>query len=135
MTQKSRGVKLLICNCMLFLSASSFAQLFDSIITTQSGVEYLIDPASIVRSGDIVAYTQMVNYPNGYSDSLPAIHSIKQSRQINCSSNMIKTSTMIAYEEKNAFGAISTLSVGREYDWLKINNNSVSKVFEEMVCK
>ena len=42
---------------------------------------------------------------------------------------------MIAYEFENAKGNIQTLSVGREYKPIKINENSVSGLYRDKVCK
>jgi hypothetical protein len=113
----------------------AFAQIWDHLITTKEATEYLIDPASIVKKGDIVRYTQLINYPKGYDEVNQNILSIRQFKEIDCKNNFIKTISMIAYSEKGAKGNILTLSVGRENKILKINQNSVSGLYKEEVCK
>lgn len=111
------------------------AQLWDELIKTKSNTTYLIDPGSIKRDGDIVRYTQLSNYPNGYAPDNLKIHSIQQVKEIDCKNELIKTISMIAYEGENAKGGILNLSVGREYQWAKVNHNSVSGLYRNEVCK
>ena len=113
----------------------AFAQLWDELITTKSNTKYLIDPASIQKTGDIVKYAQLSNHPNGYASDNQSIHSIQQVKEIDCKNKMIKTVSMIAYEGENAKGGILNLSVGQDYQWAKVNQNSVSSIYMSEVCK
>ena len=120
---------------LTFLSSTVSAQIWDYLITSGSGTSYYIDPASIVKKDDIVNYTQLINYPNGYDSDNQKIHSIQQFKQIDCLKDLIKTISMIAYEHENAKGNIQTLSVGHEYKTLKINENSISGLYRDEVCR
>lgn len=111
------------------------AQLWDELITTKSNTTYLIDPSSIKKTGDIIRFTQLSNYPTGYASDILEIHSIQQVKEINCKNELIKTISMIAYEGENAKGRILNLSVGRDYGWVKINQNSISGLYRDEVCK
>jgi hypothetical protein len=116
------------------VSKSVSAQIWDHLITTKEATEYFIDPASIVKKGNTVRYTQLINYPNGYDDANRNILSIQQFKEIDCKEHLIKTFSMIAYSGMNAKGNILTLSVGREHKVLKINQNSISDLYKDQVC-
>jgi hypothetical protein len=117
------------------ISSTVSAQIWDYLVTSSSGVSYYIDPASIVTREGVVNYTQLVNYPSGYDSGKQNIRSIQQIKQIDCKNNLIKTISMIGYEYENAKGGIQTLSVGSEYKPLKINENSISGLYKDEVCK
>jgi hypothetical protein len=117
------------------ISKTASAQIWDHLVTTKEATEYLIDPASIVKKVNIVRYTQLINYPKGHDDANRNILSIQQFKEIDCKNDLIKTISMIAYSEMNARGNILTLSVGRENKILKINQNSVSGLYKDEVCK
>jgi hypothetical protein len=120
---------------MSLISCVASAQIWDNVTTTKTGTAYFIDPSSIVKIDDIVSYNQLINYPNSYDSESKKIHSIHQSKKIDCSKNLIKTVSMIAYESENAKGNILTLSVGREYKWMKINQNSISSHYKDDLCR
>ena len=126
-------MKVLLLALTLVASTAS-AQIWDYLITSNSGATYYIDPASINMKGDMVNYTQLINYPNGYDSDNHKIHSIQQVKQIDCKENLIRTISMIAYEHENAKGNIQTLSIGREYQSLKVNENSISALYRDQVC-
>jgi hypothetical protein len=119
----------------MLVSKPVSAQIWDHLITLKDATEYLIDPASVIKKESIVRYTQLINYPKGYDGASRNILSIQQFKEIDCKDNLIKTISMIAYSEMNARGNILTLSVGRENKMLKINQNSVSGLYKDEVCK
>lgn len=121
--------------CLSLIVSPAHSQIFDEVAVGDSGVTYLLDPASITRSNELVTFTQLINYPNGYSSEAGSIKSIKQVRRINCMNETIQTISMIAYDKLNGAGGISTLSVGRDYSWSGINAGSVSKIFQRTLCK
>lgn len=121
--------------CFTSFTSSAFSQSFDEIAVGDSGVTYLLDPASISHKNELVTFTQLINYPNGYPSGVSNIRSIRQVRQINCKDEKIKTISMIAYDELNGAGGVSTLSVGRDYPWVAINAGSVTKIIQGAVCK
>ena len=47
----------------LIISSPAQAQLWDYIVTSESGNRYYIDPLSIQRKGSTVNYIQLINYP------------------------------------------------------------------------
>jgi len=47
------------------ISSPAQAQLWDYIVTSESGNRYYIDPLSIQRKGSTVNYIQLINYPQG----------------------------------------------------------------------
>jgi hypothetical protein len=127
-------MKFLIFALSLLPSTAS-AQIWDYLVTSSAGTAYFIDPASVMKKDGIVNYIQLINYPNGYDSKNPNIHSIQQVKQIDCVKDLIKTVSMIAYENENAKGNIQTLSIGREYKWIKVNENSVSGLYRDEICK
>ena len=120
---------------LLLLSSTASAQIWDYLVTSSAGTAYYIDSASVKKKDGVVNYTQLINYPNGYDSKKLNIHSIQQVRQIDCLKDLIKTVSMIAYENENAKGNIQTLSIGHEYKWIKVNENSVSSLYRDEVCK
>lgn len=119
----------------LLASSISYAQIWDYVITSEAGTIYFIDPISIVKNDDVVTYSQLLNYPNGYDSKNRKIHSIQHTKQINCKDNTSRTISMIAYEKENLKGDVLTLSVGRETAWSQINKNSILSLYREEVCK
>jgi len=117
------------------ISSTASAQIWDYLITSGSGAAYYIDPASIIKKGGIVNYIQLINYHDGYDSKNKNIHSVQQVKEIDCTKGSIRTISMIAYEHENAKGNIQSLSVGLEYKPLKINENSVSGLYRDEVCK
>lgn len=120
---------------LLLASNSALSQTWDYLVTTKSETSYFIDSASIAKDGVLVRFSQLINYPNGYDLKNLNIHSIQQVKKIDCLSGLIKTISMIGYDRENAVGKILTASVGREYEWIRINTNSVSGIYRERVCK
>ena len=120
---------------LLLITNTAFAQIWDYIITSNAGTLYYIEPVSIVKKDEVVTYTQLLNYPNGYDVKNPEIHSVVHAKQIDCSRNISRTLTMIAYGKENARGSIETLSVGRETKWEEINQNSILSLYKNEVCK
>ena len=135
----SKGVFIvffILVQCLsLLIPKPVSAQIWDHLITTKETTEYFIDPASIVKKGNIVRYTQLINYPKGYDEVNENIHSIQQFKQIDCREELITTISMIAYSGINARGNILTFSVGRENKELKINQNSISGLYKNEVCQ
>jgi len=117
------------------LSSTASAQIWDYLVTSSAGTAYYINPASVKKKDGVVNYIQLINYPNGYDSKNQKIHSIQQVKQIDCLMDLIKTVSMIAYENENAKGNIQTLSIGHEYKWIKVNENSVSSLYRDEVCK
>lgn len=112
-----------------------YAQFWDELVTTKTKTTYFIDLGSIKRDGDVVRFTQLSNYPNGYAPDNLLIHSILQVKEIDCEKELIKTISMIAYEGENGKSGILNLSVGREYQWAKVNKGSISGLYKDEVCK
>lgn len=119
----------------MLISKPLSAQIWNHLVTTNGTTEYFIDPATIVKKENMVRYTQLINYPKGYDDLSRNILSIQLFKEIDCKDNLIKTISMIAHSEMNAMGNILALSVGRENKILKINQNSVSGLYKDVVCK
>lgn len=120
---------------LLLLSTTTYAQVWEYMITSEAGTEYYIDPTSISKKDDVITYTQLLNYPKGYDSKNPDIHSIQHTKQINCENNKSRTISMIAYEKENLKGDVLTLSVGRETKWEEINKNSILELYKKEVCK
>ena len=119
---------------LLLITNTAFAQIWDYIITSKAGTLYYIEPSSIVKNDEVVTYTQLLNYPNGYDAKNPEIRSVVHSKQIDCRNDISRTLTMIAYNKEDAKGDIQTLSVGQETRWLKINQNSILSLYKNEVC-
>lgn len=120
---------------LLLVTNTAFAQIWDYIITSKAGTLYYIEPASVVKKDEVVTYTQLLNYPNGYDAKNPEIHSVVHTKQIDCRGDISRTLTMIAYSKENARGNIESLSVGRETKWQKINENSILSLYKNEVCQ
>lgn len=120
---------------LLLLTNTAFAQIWDYIITSNAGTLYYIEPASIVKKGEVVTYKQLLNYPNGYDIKNPEIRSVVQTKQIDCRGDASRTLSMIAYSQEEAKGNIETLLVGQETKWQKINQNSILSLYKNEVCQ
>lgn len=62
----------------LTISCPAQAQLWDYVVTSESGNRYYIDPLSIQRKGSIVNYIQLINYPQGTDMSVKGMLSFVQ---------------------------------------------------------
>jgi len=69
---------------LILVTNTAFGQIWDYIITSNAGTLYYIEPASVVKKDEIVTYTQLLNYPNGYDTKNPEIRSVVQTKQIDC---------------------------------------------------
>ena len=63
---------------VLTISSPAQAQLWDYVVTSESGNRYYIDPLSIQRKGSIVNYIQLINYPQGTDMSVKGMLSFVQ---------------------------------------------------------
>jgi len=120
---------------LLLVSNTALAQIWHYIITSDAGTAYFLDPASVIKQDALVTYTQLLNYPDGYDSKNREIHSIRHTKQIDCSDNISRTLTMIAYSKEGAEGRIETLSIGQETKWQKINQNSILSLYKTQLCK
>ena len=123
------------CCILFFIVGAVQAQIFEYVTTSKSGTIYSLDPASIIIKEGVVTYVQLLDYPNGYDSSLKNIRSIKHTKEIDCSQNLSRTLSMIAYGNVGAKGNIQDAHIGKESSWEKINENSILSLFRDEVCK
>jgi hypothetical protein len=116
------------------ISSPAQAQLWDYIVTSESGNRYYIDPLSIQRKGSIVNYIQLINYPQGTDMSDKGMLSFVQFKTNDCSQHRFNISRLIGYEHENAKGSVVTIEFAKEEKWLTINPKKIAYIIHQEVC-
>ena len=119
---------------LLMASNAVFAQTWGHVITSKNGTVYLLDFESVTKKDELVTFTQLLVYPNGYDPENHEIYSIALSKQIDCENDISKTLTMIARAKDDTNWNIQTLSTEKETGWMKINRNSILGLYRNEVC-
>ena len=118
----------------LTISSPVQAQLWDYIVTSESGNRYYIDPLSIQRKGSIVNYIQLINYPPGTDMRDKGMLSFVQFKTNDCSQHRFNISRLIGYEHENAKGSVVTIEFAKEEKWLTINPKKIAYIIHQEVC-
>jgi hypothetical protein len=116
------------------ISSPTQAQLWDYIVTSESGNRYYIDPLSIQRKGSIVNYIQLINYPQGTDLRDKGMLSFVQFKTNDCSQHRFNISRLIGYEHENAKGSVVTVEFSKEEKWLTINPKKIADIIHQEVC-
>jgi len=118
----------------LMISSPAQAQLWDYIVTSESGNRYYIDPLSIQRKGSIVNYIQLINYPQGTDMRDKGMLSFVQFKTNDCVRNQFTISRLIGYEYENAKGSIVTVEMERKPTWISIVPKKIADIIHQEVC-
>jgi len=118
----------------LTISSPAQAQLWDYIVTSDSGNRYYIDPLSIKRQDRVVSYTQLTNYSNNKEIDKNELQSIVQHKINDCEANRFRISGLIGYEKENAKGSIVVVEFEKEEKWLTINPKKIADIIHQEVC-
>ena len=118
----------------LMISSPAQAQLWDYIVTSESGNRYYIDPLSIQRKGSIVNYIQLINYPQGTDMRDKGMLSFVQFKTNDCSQHRFNISRLIGYEYENAKGSIVTVEMERKPTWISIVPKKIADIIHQEVC-
>ena len=118
----------------MVLSFPANGQLWDYIVTSESGNRYYIDPLSIQRKGSIVNYIQLINYPQGTDMSVKGMLSFVQFKTNDCAYHRFNISRLIGYEYENAKGSVVTVEFAKEEKWLAINPKKIAYIIHQEVC-
>jgi len=116
------------------ISSPAQAQLWDYIVTSESGNRYYIDPLSIQRKGSIVNYIQLINYPQGTDMRDKGMLSFVQFKTNDCSQHRFNISRLIGYEHAHAKGSVVTIEFAKEEKWLAINPKKIAHIIHQEVC-
>jgi hypothetical protein len=122
------------CLLAMVLSFPANGQLWDYIVTSESGNRYYIDPLSIQRKGSIVNYIQLINYPQGTDMSVKGMLSFVQFKTNDCAYHRFNISRLIGYEYENAKGSVVTVEFAKEEKWLAINPKKIAHIIHQEVC-
>jgi len=122
------------CLLAMVLSFPANAQLWDYIVTSESGNRYYIDPLSIQRKGSIVNYIQLINYPQGTDMSVKGMLSFVQFKTNDCTQYRFNISRLIGYDYENAKGSVVTVEFAKEEKWLAINPKKIAYIIHQEVC-
>jgi hypothetical protein len=114
---------------------SAHAQVWDSVVESNTGAVYFINKDSIRPSGDFTACTQLSNYSNGFTYNNRLVRSMVQSRLTDCVANKFKTIGAIGYSELDAKGDIVLVSTKSDSDWILINMTKITSDIQKEVCK
>lgn len=118
----------------LAINGPAQAQLWDYIVTSESGNSYYIDPLSIHWTGQIVSYIQLTNAPQGSDTAGKAMLSFVQYKSNDCVHNRFTISRLIGYEKENAKGSIVTVEMERKPTWINIVPKKISDIIHQEVC-
>jgi hypothetical protein len=110
------------------------AQTWEIVSSSPSGVNYFIDPSSIVKRGSTVDFTQLSNHPNGFDYDLKIVYSVKTFRSANCTENVYRSGYLIGYSEINARGSIVLIDLNKSTRWRNVVPESASHFMQERVC-
>ena len=110
------------------------AQTWEIVSSSPSGVNYFIDPSSIVKKGSTVEFTQLSNHPNGFDYDSKIVYSVKTFRSANCSENVYRSGYLIGYSEINARGSIVLIDLNKSTRWRVVVPESASYFMQERVC-
>jgi hypothetical protein len=119
---------------VLTISSPTQAQLWDYIVTSESGNRYYIDPLSIQRKGSTVNYIQLINYPQGTDMRDKGMLSFVQFKTNDCARNQFTISRLIGYEYENAKGSIVTVEMERKPTWISIVPKKIADIIHQEVC-
>jgi hypothetical protein len=119
---------------VLTISSPAKAQLWDYIVTSESGNRYYIDPLSIQRKGSTVNYIQLINYPQGTNMRDKGMLSFVQFKTNDCTQHRFNISRLIGYEYENAKGSVVTVEFAKEEKWLTINPKKIAYIIHQEVC-
>jgi hypothetical protein len=119
---------------VLTISSPAQAQLWNYIVTSESGNRYYIDPLSIQRKGSTVNYIQLINYPQGTDMRDKGMLSFVQFKTNDCTQHRFNISRLIGYEYENAKGSVVTIKFEKEEKWLTINPKKIAYIIHQEVC-
>lgn len=119
---------------MLFISNNAFSQTWEAVFITDKSVPYFIDPASIVRVGSAIHFTQLSNYSEGSKYNGHVVYSIKVLKRANCEDASYKSGALIGYSKTYAAGEIELVDFDLSKKWRNIVPRSTAAVFQERVC-
>jgi hypothetical protein len=133
MALNSFPLKLLL-TFTLFISGSARSQTWEAIFITDKGVPYFIDPASVIKIGSEMHFTQLSNYEEGFKYNGHIVYSIKTFRRANCGDSTYKSGALIGYSKIYAAGEIELVDFDLSKKWRSVVPTSISAAFQERVC-
>lgn len=133
LTLISSPLKLLLTFTLL-ISGSAISQTWEAVFITDKGIPYFIDPASIVKVGSDVHFTQLSNYEDGFKYNGHIVYSIKVFKRANCEGALYKSGALIGYSKTYAAGEIELVDYALSKKWRKVNPTSTAAAFQERAC-
>jgi hypothetical protein len=124
----------LILTFIFCTSGSAFPQTWEAVFITDKGVPYFIDPASVLKVGSEVHFTQLSNYDDGFRYNGHVVYSIKVFKRANCENASYKSGALIAYSKIYAAGEIELVDFDLSKKWRNIVPTSTAAAFQERVC-
>lgn len=125
----------LLLTFLLIAINPAHAQIWDSVVESNTGTEYFIDKDSVRPNGSLMAYSQLSNYSKGFTYNKKLVRSMVQSRLTDCVANKFKTIGAIGYSELDAKGDVVLVSSKPDSDWIVINMSKITGDIQKEVCK
>ncbi len=116
------------------MSSAAYPQIWESVFITDNGVSYFIDPASVIKIGPEMHFTQLSNYEEGFRYNGHIVYSIKTLRRANCGESTYKSGALIGYSKIYAAGEIELVDFDLSKKWRFVVPTSISAAFQERVC-
>jgi len=120
---------------LLLISTSSYGQLWETVVESETNTVYSIDSSSVKREGDIVTYWELVDYKTPLKSGNLVVVSSKSKVIQDCKNNRFKVSDLIDYDGHNGMGNVVNVTMVSVTDWYKGTPDSVNSLLKERVCK
>jgi hypothetical protein len=124
----------LLLTFTLFTSGVALSQTWEAVFITDKGVPYFIDPASVIKIGSEMHFTQLSNYEGGFKYNGHTVYSIKVLKRANCKDASYKSGALIGYSKIYAAGEIELVDFDLSKKWRSVVPTSISAAFQERVC-
>ncbi len=130
----NRSLRAILFISFILISNHTLSQTWESVISSDKGVPYFIDPASIIKIGSETHFTQLSNYEDGFKYNGHIVYSIKTFRRANCQNKTYKSGALIGYSKIYAVGKIELVDFDLSKKWRNVVPTSIAAAFQERVC-
>jgi hypothetical protein len=118
----------------VLISNLVYAQSWEYVAISDTGVRYFIDMVSIKRTGSEVKFTQLSNHSDGFKYDSKLVYSIVTHRTANCVKNEYKPGFLFAYPELYAQGEIQVVDLKNDTKWISVTPESIASFMQDRVC-
>jgi hypothetical protein len=129
------GIKSSLAVLFLLAISSVNAQVWDSIAESENGTEYLYDPNSVTREGDLVKFWELKNYLKPQKSGGSSIGSSKIQLLADCKEPRYQIINIFNYSKPYAAGDLISTDLTGSSPWYKVVPESVASSVYQTLCK